>query len=211
MALHIPNVLPMIESTLFVNPEIIEHKVGQFLAKTTGNLYVDIGACAGRYVILLGEQYTEVIAVEPEPHNMHRLRRNVNWSGLTNVQFLQCAIAEQDGYSDFYLGLRPDNHSLVYRFNQRKGRLSTRQKVVIPTMTLSSIVKDRLVDLVKVDVEGAEFSVLKGAEPSIENIKRWIVELHDAHMKTALEDWFQSHHYTIRWIDRNHLYAWSNN
>jgi FkbM family methyltransferase len=200
----------MIESTLFLNPEIIEHKVGTFLTNTNGKLYVDVGACAGRYVILLGEKYRNVIAIEPEPHNMDRLRFNVKWAGLTNVQFLQCAVADQDGYANFYLGLRPDNHSLVYRLNKRKGMLSTRRSVVTPILTLTSILKDRSVDLIKVDVEGVELSVLKGAEPIIMNIKRWIVELHDEDKRTTLEEWFLSHHYTICWLDRNHIYAWRN-
>jgi hypothetical protein len=81
---------------------------------------------------------------------------------------------------------------------------------VIPTLTLTSILKERSVDLVKIDVEGSEFSVLKGTEPIILNIKRWIVELHNVEKRTALEEWFLSHHYTIHWLDQNHLYAWRN-
>ena len=202
LKLHIPLLATKIESTLFKNPLSFETGVSNFLVNTSGELFVDVGAHAGRYTILLGDKYRQIIAIEPEPGNMQFLKSNVKYAGLTNVQFLRCAVSDKDGYADFYLETSSDTHSLQ--------KCSGKGKIRVKTLTLMSVIQDRWTDLVKVDVEGAEWLVLKGAESLIDKIKSWVVELHNSERKKELREWFISHNYSVRWLDFNHIYAWRN-
>jgi hypothetical protein len=57
--------------------------------------------------------------------------------------------------------------------------------------------------LVKLDVEGAEWLVLEGAEDIMPNIRQWVIELHDRGRKAQLEEYMQRHGYTCKWLDQN--------
>lgn len=189
----------IVDAILFKKLRIWEPEVSSFLANVNGELFVDVGACFGRYTILLSENYKQVIAIEPEPRNMQILRANVKYAGLTNVQFLQCAVSDKDGHADLYLSSCDGCHTLCVKEHKRKVR--------VKTLTLASILRDRCVDLVKVDVEGAELLALKGVEPVVDKIKSWVVELHNLESKKELKEWFITHGYSIRWIEPNHIYA----
>ena len=84
------------------------------------------------------------------------------------------------------------------------------------TVTLASFFPNTEIDLIKADVEGEEWKVLEGAEPILERIKSWVVELRDSGRKEELEDWFVSRGYSVRWLDfafrgsqtANHICAW---
>jgi hypothetical protein len=42
------------------------------------------------------------------------------------------------------------------------------------------------------------------------NIKSWLIELHDLTRRKELENSMKSYGYNVRWIDWNHIYAWRN-
>ena len=77
----------------------------------------------------------------------------------------------------------------------------------------NSLRHEEEVDLIKVDVEGAEWQVLRGAEPIIRKIKSWLVEIHfrnDLEMKEVtqkMEAWLIQRGYKTQWIDDKHIYA----
>jgi hypothetical protein len=99
-----------------------------------------------------------------------------------------------------YFGSGIEDHS-IFRKQQFGGRK-------VQTRKLSTIIKDEQVDLIKVDVEGAEWSVLKGAEESLDRIKSWVIELHDVSRKKELEKWFKDRGYLFKWLDDIHIYAY---
>jgi len=70
------------------------------------------------------------------------------------------------------------------------------------------LLKKELADLVKVDVEGAEWEVLNGAKNVMSKIRSWLIELHDTTRKNELKDLLKSSGYNVRWVDRNHIFAW---
>jgi len=197
--LHVLNLAYVIEMLLFKNFKIWEPDVSKLLAKTYGNLFVDVGACYGRYTVMLGKNYKRIIAVEPDPQNMQIARCNINYARLQNVQCFQCAVSDQNGFANLYSGKRPDWHTLCFPLPKGKRR--------VKTLTLASILKGQEADLVKVDVEGAEWLVLTGAESIVDKIKSWVVEIHDLEEKRKFEKWFLSHGYFIQWIKARHLYA----
>jgi hypothetical protein len=79
----------------------------------------------------------------------------------------------------------------------------------IQSITIDSLVRRYgTLDLVKVDVEGAEWLVLTGSQNVTNRIHAWIVELHDRNRKKELRDWMTDYGYNHRWLDENHIFAW---
>lgn len=201
--LHIVLLARKVDITLFKSTLIWEPEVSRFIAKTSGELFADIGACYGRYILLLGKKYKQIIAVEPNPQNIQTIKSNVEYAGLKNVKLIEAAASDKDGHANLYLGSKGGHHTLYSNKH--------REKITVKTLTLASLLRDRCVDLVKVDVEGAERQVLKGAEPIVERIRSWIVEAHNRGDKAELEKWFISHSYSIKWLGSRHIYATQNN
>ena len=205
--LYIPLVAARIQNMLFRNPYLAEPAVSQVLMKTTGDLFVDVGAQSGRYSILLSEQYTHIIAVEPHPKMVQFLRFNTIQAGLTNIQVLQCAVSNHDGFATFHISPVSGWSSLL----EVAVRGPTR-RIQVKTLTLSSILKGQQADLIKVDTEGAEWLILEGAEPVMNHIKRWVIEVHelDKHpeLKALAEERLQSYGYSVKWLDSQRIYAW---
>lgn len=197
---------------ILYNPVGSEPKVVQLLKKTSGKLFIDVGANIGYYSVLLSSRYRKIVAIEPEPHNMEKLKRNIQ--GLSNILLLNYAISDKNGYTKLFLGdtwedslslsgrhsISP-NHNLTYPYTNERS-------ILVPTRTLESLFSNmNRIDLIKVDVEGAEFQVFSGSEKIMQNIKAWIIELHDLKQKPLFEKLLCSNGYDYLWIDSNHLYA----
>lgn len=188
-----------IESTRFQDSYSHEAEVSRFLAETNGQLFVDVGANIGRYTILLASRYLRVISVEPEPNNMFALKGNVQEAGLSNVSFIQCAVSDMNHTVNLYIGPHSGGHTIISPY---------KQSINVTARTLASLLSNqKSIDLVKVDVEGAEWKVLAGAAAIMESIRSWVVELHDLTRKKELEKWFSSHGYITQWLDEKHIYA----
>lgn len=139
---------------------------------------VDVGAHIGLWSKPLAERFQKVWAFEPVQENMECLRRNVT---AANVEFIECALSE---YADSLCEMTlPDSSN--------SGCWYMRAGFQTPMTTLDSCAIDD-VDLLKIDVEGAEGSVLKGA---IETLKRF-------HPVVVFEDnGLGLKHYGKQWVD----------
>lgn len=198
---HIPpKVAYRIESTRFQDPYSHEAEVSRVLVETSGKLFVDVGANIGRYTILLAPRYQQVIAIEPEPRNMNALKRNVQEAKLTNVTFIQCAVSDTNGIIELFLGPHAGAHTVISSYER---------SIKVSATTLDNLLSDReSIELIKVDVEGAEWKVLGGAKRIIGKIRSWVIELHNLKRRNKLESLMRSFGYEYRWLDRNHIYAW---
>ena len=178
---------------------IWEPKVTNLLKRTKGKLFLDIGACYGRYSLLLAKNYEKILTIEPEPSNVKTIIANLAYSHIENVTALNVAISDKEGGCGMKKSFRFDSFRFAY-----KGE---KPDIIVRTITLTTLLKNRIADLVKVDAEGAEFHVLNGAVPVLKQIKSWVVELHDLARKSELEQWFFVHRYSVSWIDENHVIA----
>ena len=61
------------------------------------------------------------------------------------------------------------------------------------------------VDLLKIDVEGAEFKVLRGAHDTLHITRRVVVELHDRERKKELENRLHWCDFKTTWLDPDHI------
>jgi FkbM family methyltransferase len=181
-----------------------------------GNLFVDVGANLGFYVDRLKRNFDQVIAVEADPFIFQLLKRRLPH----NARAINACVTDKNGTVDFYalrnygrkgviLGSALDPHLRLGWRNHAVGGLGpdSFRKIRVPAITLNKLLKATAVELVLVDVEGAEWSVLKGSTRIMSRIRRWCIELHDIQQRSKLEAYMQSFGYRIKWLDGNHLYA----
>lgn len=129
-----------------------------------GSTFVDIGANKGDFTLLaakiLGDS-GNVIAIEPEPENIDWIKRSVRENKLGNVSLHQLAISDSNGYAELYLGLKSGWHTLIQGQPDRdKGQIE------VEVRSLDSLIRADSQEspcMIKIDVEGAELPVLRGA------------------------------------------------
>lgn len=137
-----------------------------FRAAQQARVTLDVGAYVGFYTLLAGHANPagQVYAFEPLPQPFERLLYNVSLNRLSNVRCINGAAGEFDGTAElFYAGTpMPTNSSLSAGFLQATAQVHALR---VPLVCLDSFVQangiDR-VDLVKVDTESTEPSVLRG-------------------------------------------------
>jgi FkbM family methyltransferase len=136
---------------------------------------VDIGANIGYYTLiaarLVGKKGT-VYAFEPEPSNYKLLCENIAINGYANIVPIQKAVSNTSGKAKLYVDKAIGDVSSF-----AKDNVLTHSKNVdcleVETITLDDFfertVGDDRIDLMKIDVEGAEELVIDGAERVLRN------------------------------------------
>lgn len=129
---------------------------------------VEFGANTGLYSVIGGRapgvvRYT---AIEPHPRCAEVLRRNLKINGVTNVTVVEAAAVGRPSSATMELcvpyddaDVTPMGGSLV--LNQHSGR-SPRGRIVVHTIEARSYLEPA--DLIKMDIEGQELSILEGAQ-----------------------------------------------
>jgi FkbM family methyltransferase len=142
-----------------------EPQESTFVYKNTreSDICVDIGANIGFYTLGLAKRANRgaVHSFEPVPLNCHVLMVNVLANGLSNAVINNCAVGDINGEVDFCIARDGAYSSLV-----DTGRKTVVETAKTPMVTLDSYRSDRKlprVDILKVDVEGAEPAVIRGA------------------------------------------------
>lgn len=140
-----------------------------------GQIVLDIGANIGWFTLLasrlVGRQ-GRILSFEPEATNFALLDKSIQANEFSNVSAFPIAVGDFDGEELLYLAAEPGLHS-TYRHLGPSIR--------VKTCKVDSIIEERgvsKVDLMKVDVEGAEPRVIEGALQSIQQgrIDRIVME-----------------------------------
>jgi FkbM family methyltransferase len=131
-----------------------------------GMTVLDVGAHHGLYTLLASKRVGwegKVIAFEPSPRECTRLRKHLRWNRCANVEVVPCPLGEEPGEADFYVvdGIQDG-------CNSRKPPAIEEPTKTMRTQVrrLDDVLAERgvgEVDFIKLDVEGAELSVLYGA------------------------------------------------
>ena len=147
----------------------------------------DIGANVG-YFSLLASVLTgtegKVFAFEPLPRNTRYIHRHLQINKLKNVEVIEAAVSDHEGEAYFDLGP-----------STAMGHLASEGELKVIMVSLDRMVDEgRLppADVMKVDVEGAEYDVLRGAKKMLET-QRPILFL-DTHGR-------KPHHFTVALLD----------
>lgn len=153
-----------------------------------GSVCLDVGAQMGYLSLAMATAAggaTTVHSFEPEDRNAERFLENVLLNSLTNVHLHRTAVSNVNGVLKLYLSSdrNAGTHSTVFV----ESNVST-EFIEIPSTTLDDFVQGAnipKVDLIKIDVEGAEIDVIKGAVNVLLHHKPVIIlELSD-HLQNA--------------------------
>ena len=129
-----------------------------------GDTFADVGANIGSYTILAaGGVGAKVTSIEPIPATFAHLERNIALNGLgERVRAVQCGLSDAPGTARFTTHLDNMNHIVSEATSGSLGE-ATSGSLEVPLRTLDDLMGADVPALIKVDVEGHEPSVLKGA------------------------------------------------
>lgn len=137
---------------------------------TNGMTVVDVGAHAGYYALLFARcvgSNGKVYAFEPEPDNYALLKDNIALNGYTNIEAIPKAVSNRSGTLDLFVSSQGNDRHSIFANPNTAVQEQVRQ---VPTVSLDDLLASKnwpRVDLVKMDVEGAEILVLEGMSETI--------------------------------------------
>lgn len=153
------------------------------------DLFVDIGANVGAYTLLAsGVCRCKTIAIEPIPSTFKKLEMNIRLNGLLNekVDILNVGAGKEKG-SIYFLDSK---NGAMNRVITKNDPISI-PKTKVMTLPLDILLMDHMKPrMIKIDVEGFEYEVLKGAEKCLqnENLKAIIIELNQSGKMYGYDD-----------------------
>lgn len=161
--------------------DLIDHKIlftGTYEPETNwalekhlkeGDIVLEAGANSGTETLLISRLIGDsgkVLAFEPVPHVLEKLKNNLRLNAIRNVEVMPIALGAKEQEIDFFV--HPLNHP-----NQGMGSKSINsalEKIVVTQKTIDSLFEENRItkfDFLKMDVQGAELDILKGARVSI--------------------------------------------
>lgn len=158
-----------------------------------GMMFFDIGANAGFFSLLASKKCKQVFAFEPLPANLRRIARNIEINGLRNVSVIAKAVGDREGTATLYVP-ESDNSGLA-SLNQMAGA----KAIEVPMITLDRFVlsqKLARVDVIKIDIEGAEIMAFEGARELLSRADAADV-IFEAHPGSEAAKWLRDRGYAI--------------
>jgi FkbM family methyltransferase len=142
-------------------------------------VFLDIGANEGFFTLYASRQAAQVVAVEPQKRAVNCIRKNIDLNGMINVRIYDVALGRMEESRDFHLANDTNTGSSGFVKMVRYDVPVEKVKV----MTLDNLMEQLdwpVIDLAKVDIEGAEYELLLGASETLKKgfIKSIAIELH---------------------------------
>ena len=146
----------------------LDRKVSAVIARIVGpgDVVLDIGANLGLVTMQLAHLVGEsgrVHAFEPNPAMVEILTQTLERNAARNVELHSYGLGSEDGQIELAIPIGHAGQASMTRSRWTDGA----ETVVVPVHTLTSVMRDRgigSVRLMKIDVEGFEMEVLRGAE-----------------------------------------------
>jgi FkbM family methyltransferase len=151
--------------------ELFEKNIYEFKTSTVKPIIIDCGANMGLSVLYFSKQFphAEIVAFEPDLSVLPFLEKNINSQELNNVKLYKNAVWTKEEELTFYTD------------KNMGGRIGVEYKNQTPIKIKALRLKDFLkqpVDMLKMDIEGAEYEVLKDCEELLYNVKNIFLEYH---------------------------------
>ena len=127
-----------------------------------GDMVIDVGANIGYFTIMLSKLVGEkgiVHAFEPEDYNYNLLQYNIDLNKCKNVVSHKMALADTSYKGKLYIS---DECMGMHRMYESKYCSKDTQNVAVAT--LDRIIGEKKVSFIKLDAEGYEYKIIRGAE-----------------------------------------------
>jgi FkbM family methyltransferase len=167
-----------------------------------GDVVFDIGAQSGFYSLLAAELSGEngkVFSFEPLPQNIFYLKKNIEINNCQNIKVIEAAVSENPGILKFERGN-----------NNFTGRIGDGGDLEVKAVSIDNLINKKALpipNVIKIDVEGAEFDVLKGAQIALKNKPIIFLSIHriNSHIHSDCVNMLKNLSYEIIPIDANNV------
>jgi FkbM family methyltransferase len=141
-----------------------------------GDVVLDLGANIGYFTILASKLVGprgKVYSFEPEPTNFQYLSKNIELNGYANAFAFQKAVSDRPGTTQLFVCSYDSGHHTINQYDgisaYRRGRKSEMRSIEIDTVSIDDFLRDKTdrVDIIKMDVEGAEALALSGMKETL--------------------------------------------
>jgi FkbM family methyltransferase len=164
-----------------VYEQIFLKKEYEFILERLPKTIIDAGANIGLASIYFSNKYPEakIIAIEPEENNFSLLRENVK--PLNNVTVIHAALWDKNedvNLVDPGLG----ESGFMTEDKNELGNFPRKFRHSIKGITIDKLIEDyelHTIDILKIDIEGAEKEIFKDTLSWIERVNMLIIELHE--------------------------------
>jgi FkbM family methyltransferase len=173
--------------------DIVEH-----FSPKEGDIVIDVGAAFGFYTILASKRVGpsgKVIAIEAQHDSFEMLNCNTKLNRLTNITTLNYAVYSKETKVKLY-----SSYSIMA---ERAGK-NTNKFVEVNANTLDNLLLQQQIshadiNWIKIDVEGAEFEVLKGATAILSSSRNiaLLVEIHGQGSYRKITEFLNAYNFKI--------------
>jgi len=149
-----------------------------------GHTVVDIGANIGYFTLLAARlvgKKGKVYAFEPEPRNYSILLKNIALNGYENVAPMPKAVSNAAGIARLYLSSKDIGAHTIRQYHDKRqfDEKESGEFVEVESVTLDELFDDKKqpIDVIKMDIEGAEMAAISGMDRVIrenKNLKMFI-------------------------------------
>ena len=168
--------------------DIYKLDVYEFNKIEKDDVVVDVGAHVGIFTLKSAKRARLIIAVEPYPPNFKLLLANIRINRMENVIPVNVALGSYSGEAELYVSTHSGSHTISKnRKNYLLGAISPTsiKKSKVKLRTLDSIIQElgiKRVNFIKIDAEGAELDILKGANNTLLNNTKMKVAIASYHL-----------------------------
>ena len=156
----------------------VENIMPKLVGKDT--VFVDVGAHIGFYTVWACRRARRVISVEPNPAALAYLKANIALNECSNVIVVPKALSDKRGYTKLKIPKTTEEGSIPSALSSIVWDYKEAFEVEVETDTLDSVLEEvgvDSVDVLKIDVEGAEGLVVRGAEKTLKKAKAVLIEI----------------------------------
>jgi FkbM family methyltransferase len=156
-----------------------------------GGVLVDVGAhvgyCSLKAANVVGPS-GHVLAIEPNPDTLQTLRANIQANGDNMIAVEPVACSDSDSMVEFFAAARKNTGASSMSESNASNWGPVGKSFQVRARPLDALIMESglaRVDVIKIDVEGAEFLVLKGAQQTLDRYHPVIVmELEEGQLKS---------------------------
>jgi len=184
------------------------------LIMRSGETFVDVGANVGYYSLKIAKEYSTkgvtILAIEAHPGNYKALCKNIELNNFKCITTVNKAVSDHKGIVTMYERIDTRNRVRSEFYSLSNGYIHESNTVrpdagslEIECDTLDNILGEQRIDVMKIDIEGAELSALKGATHILKKLRKIIVEVHGANFDKVMQILNDTNNFRCETIETN--------
>lgn len=144
--------------------------------KKGGDIFIDIGANVGIFSLIASSKFRRVIAFEPVPEIYDKLKHNIEISSALNIEIETCCLSDKSTSDEIHINPLNFGGNSLEGFSKEyieDSGLNGWQILKVDLEPLDKVLDQKnlepeeKISLIKIDVEGHEESVIRGAQNTI--------------------------------------------